>query len=322
VNAVLGIDIGGSGSRAAIVGQATGRTVLAGDRIGVSAAGSTVPDAVLALVRRAVEVWHEPLASVTGVGVGATGLATLVERPADLVEAIATEVHARTGRRVGVAVAIDAVTAHLGALDGDPGAIVALGTGAIAFGTDGADVWRRIDGWGHLLGDRGGGAWIGARALAAAMRAHDGVDAAGAALLTAGRDRFGDPLSWPAQLYTRDDRAGVLASFAADVARLAVDGDPYAASIMSAAGREAARSAVAALDPALPPVVSATGGVFRAGGALVEQFERTLSEMRPDVALRPPAGDPLDGALILAERAASAAIATHAPYVWARAGRD
>jgi hypothetical protein len=32
--------------------------------------------------------------------------------------------------------------------------------------------------------------------------------------------------------------------------------------------------------------------------------------------VEPPVGDPLDGALILAERAATGTIATHAPYVW------
>ncbi|NLP83234.1 hypothetical protein HF576_05195 [Microbacterium sp. CFH 90308] len=323
MSVVLGIDIGGSGTRAVLAERtgtdATALTlggVLTGDPIGVTATGSTVPSAALALVRRVAEAWPDRIRELTGIGVGATGVATLVERPADLVDALAAEVAALTDRRVGVAVAIDAVTAHLGALDGEPGAIVALGTGAIAFGTDGADIWRRVDGWGHLLGDRGGGAWIGMHGLTAAMRAHDGVDSTGEVLLDAARARFGEPLAWPAQLYTRDDRAGVLASFAADVARAAEAGDACGTEIMTHAGREAARSAVAALDPRLPAVVAATGGVFRPGETLALAFERALTELRPGVEVRAPAGDPLLGAAILAERVAAGRIATHAPYVW------
>jgi N-acetylglucosamine kinase-like BadF-type ATPase len=303
VSVVLGIDIGGSGTRAVLAertgSDATALTlgkVLTGGPIGVTATGSTVPEAALALVRRVAEAWPDRMRDLTGIGVGATGMATLVARPADLVDALAAEIAALTTRRVGVAVAIDAVTAHLGALDGEPGAIVALGTGAIAFGTDGADIWRRVDGWGHLLGDRGGGAWIGMQGLTAAIRAFDGVDPAGAMLLEAARARFGEPLTWPAQLYTREDRAGVLASFAADVAR----------------------TAVAALDPRLPSVVAATGGVFRPGETLALEFERALTELRPSVEVRAPVGDPLRGAAILAERAAAGRIGTHTPYVWVR----
>jgi len=289
---------------------------MAGERIGVTDAGSTVPEAVLALVRRAASEWPDTVGDWAGVGIGATGLATLVAEPAPLARAVAAAVAQLTGRDVAVAIAVDAVTAHLGALQGEAGVIVALGTGAIAFGTDGREVWRRVDGWGHLLGDRGAGAWIGLQGLIAAMRAFDGVDAAGAALLEAGRRRFGEPVAWPAQLYTRADRAGVLASFAADVLALAATGDETARAIAAEAGREAARSAVAALDGALPPVIATTGGVFRAGGALVDAFERTVAQLRPDARLRAAAGDPLEGALLLAERARTGAITTHEPYVW------
>ncbi|MBD7956265.1 hypothetical protein H9651_01260 [Microbacterium sp. Sa4CUA7] len=313
---MLGIDIGGSGSRVALTGDGAGRAEFAGERIGITAAGSTVPDAVIALVRRALAEWPAAAGDLTGVGVGATGLATLVERPDDLVADVAAAVAEATGRPARVAIAIDAVTAHLGALGGDSGAIIALGTGAIAFGTDGRDIWRRVDGWGHLLGDRGAGAWIGMQGLNEAMRAYDDVDAAGTVLLDAARQRFGDPLTWPGQLYTRADRAGVLASFATDVVAAAADGDSAATAIVAEAGREAARSAAAALHPALPPVIATTGGVFRAGGALTAAFEQTLTALRPDAVLQASAGDPLDGALILAERAATGAIATHAPYVW------
>lgn len=312
----LGIDIGGTGSRVAIrVGDAP-RQVLLGERIGITPTGSSVPEASLELLRRASEAWPDEFARVSAVGLGATGLATLVAEPDELAEVL----RAALDTAAPVAVAIDAVTAHLGALSGASGAIVALGTGAIAFGTDGREIWRRVDGWGHLLGDRGGGAFTGMAGLRAALLAHDRVDASGAALLDAARASFGDPLTWPAQLYTRDDRAGVLAGFTREVAALAAAGDPASTAIMAAAGTEAARSGIAALADGLEPRLAATGGLVAAGGAFADAFTATVAALRPDVVLQSPLGDPLDGTLRLAERAEAGALSTHAPYVWTTGG--
>lgn len=317
VGAVVGVDVGGTGSRLALRVPGEPRRVITGDGVAVHAAGSSVPDVVRGLLRAAVRTWPDDAGRMVGVGVGATGVATLVERPESLVGAVRHEVAGWPGAVVpGVAVAADAVTAHLGALGGDGGAVVALGTGAIAVGSDGHELWRRVDGWGHLLGDRGGGAWIGRRALEAALRAADGVDDGGTALLAAARRRFGDPLTWPAQLYPRPDRAGVLAGFAADVAAVATSGDAVARTLLAEAGTEAARSAVAALGDDVPPRVAPTGGLLRAGGALVEAFEAYLAT-RPGVAVTAARGDPLDGALLLAERAAAGQVRPVAGLVWA-----
>lgn len=315
---VVGIDVGGTGSRLALRGPGGPRREIAGERVGVSAAGSSLGDVLRGLVRAAAAAWPDDVARVTGVGVGATGVASLVDRPAELVAALRDEL-ARwpaTGGAPRLAVAADAVTAHLGALGGAGGAVVALGTGAIAVGSDGQSSWRRVDGWGHLLGDRGGGAWVGRRALEAALRTHDGVDGTGAALLAAARRRFGDPATWPAQLYPRPDRAGVLAGFAADVAAVAASGDPVARGLLAEAGTEAARSALAALGDDLPPRVAPTGGLFRAGGALVEAFEAHLAT-GPGVVIAGAQGDPLDGALLLAERAAAGRVVPVPGLVWA-----
>src|SRR3954463_4662456 len=72
-----------------------------------------------------------------------------------------------------VLVTNDAVTAHLGALAGEPGVVIVAGTGAIALAVGEHEV-ARADGWGTRLGDDGGGYWIGRAGLAAALRAHDG----------------------------------------------------------------------------------------------------------------------------------------------------
>lgn len=315
---LLGLDIGGSGSRVAVVDADGGsRRELTGPRVGIGAQGSSVTQVVGELIARAVESWPQELTAVAGVGIGATGLASLVEDPTALADSAGKELDAPA------AASIDAVTAHLGALPGSGGAIVALGTGAIAISHPGLDAtgrcpasWRRIDGWGHLLGDRGGGAWLGLRALEKALRAYDGIDAAGAGLLTAGRQRYGNPTSWPAQLYTRADRAGVIAEFAVDVVGLAQTGDAAAARLVVEAGHEAARSALAALETDFPAHVVLTGGLAQAGDVLTDAFVEEITAARNDVTVRESAGDPLAGALSLARLIAAGRIEPQDGFVW------
>lgn len=315
---LLGLDIGGSGSRIAVLDADGGsRRELTGPRVGIGAQGSSATDVIRDLVTEAFETWPQQLAAIAGTGIGASGLASLVEDPAALVAALAEELHAPA------AVSIDAVTAHLGALRGDGGAVVALGTGAIAISHPGLDAagqcsasWRRIDGWGHLLGDRGGGAWLGRRALEEALRAHDGIDAAGAGLLAAGRERYGPPTSWPAQLYTQSDRAGVIAEFAVDVVGLAGAGDTTAARLVAQAGREAARSALAALGPDHPSHVVLTGGLAQAGDLLRDAFTEEITAVGKEITVGETAGDPLAGALSLARLVAAHRITPQDGFVW------
>ena len=304
---LLGIDIGGSGSRVAL---ATGseRLELRGPRVAVTAEGGSAEVVARDLLSLAERRWPSLYPQISAVGIGATGLATLVRDPDGAVRRLARAVNAP------VAAAIDAVTAHLGALAGTPGAVISLGTGAIAIGWDGEDTWRRVDGWGHLLGDRGGGAWIGMRGLNRALAAHDGTDPAGAALLRAATARFGEPLQWPAQFYTQPDRAGVLASFAADVVELA-DDDRAARAILTRAAAHAAASLSAAAQGGVPPVLSAAGGLARSERFL-HQIRSELAGLRPDAELRPARGASLDGALELAGRAAAGKAQGAAPYLW------
>ena len=323
---VLGIDVGGSGSRVLLRTAAGEQRTLMGERVSVTSAGSSLTELVATLLGSAAAVWPDDFVCVRGIGVGATGLGTLVARPQDVVSSIREVVsHLQQGSKrsnpepPAVAIAIDAVTAHWGALGGKAGAICALGTGAIAFGSNSDDVWRRVDGWGHLLGDRGSGAWIGMRALSVAILAHDGVDDDGTAILAAASQRYGDPSLWPAQLYTRNDRAGVLAEFVPDLLALAERGDRAAREIVVAAGVSAARSTIAALGTDLPHVVAGTGALLRAPTLLRESFERTLTGSLPDASLRDPVGDPIDGAVMLAQGAASGGQAARDGYVWTSA---
>jgi N-acetylglucosamine kinase-like BadF-type ATPase len=322
---VLGIDIGGTGSRAALgeVDDASSAPhiidQLTGPRIEIGSSGSNVLQVVRALVRSAAETWSDRFSEVSGIGIGATGIASLAEDPSDVLAEISAE------HGVPAVAAIDAVTAHLGALGGTGGAISVLGTGAIAIAHPGpnderiwsAD-WSRADGWGHLFGDRGGGAWLGRRGLELALRTHDGIDERGRALLEAATRRFGQPASWPGQFYTRNDRAGLLAEFAVDIAEAARTGDTASIDLLRSAGQEAARSALAALNrPTDNQVrIALTGGVAAAGSHLVEGFRTEAARLHPNVTIVEPTGGPLDGALTLGHLGAGGILTGQDKVIW------
>ncbi len=293
---------------------------LTGPRIAIGPSGSNVLHVLRVLVRSAAETWADRFSEVTGIGIGATGIASLAEDPSDALADISSDFG------VPAVAAIDAVTAHLGALGGTGGAITVLGTGAIAVAHAGPDEtgmwspdWSRADGWGHLFGDRGGGAWLGRHGLELALRTHDGLDEHGRALLEAATRRFGPPASWPGQFYTRGDRAGLLAEFAADIADSARTGDTASAGLLRQAGQEAARSAVAAArtaDADATVRIALTGGVTAVGSHLVEGFRTETARLHPHVTIVEPVGGPLEGALTLGHLGAGGRLTPQVRVVW------
>ncbi|MGW7693602.1 N-acetylglucosamine kinase [Streptomyces asiaticus] len=178
----------------------------------------------------------------------------------------------------------------------------ASGTDATAPGGDtrrAATGWRRADGWGHLLGDCGGGAWIGRAGLEAAMRAYDGRDGGSKPLLTRLEAVFGPATGLPGKLYPRPDRPAVLASFAPEVGRCAAE-DPVAEAILRTAARHVAEAAEAVCPRLESSEVALTGGLFRMGAPLLTPVREELAARLPGVRVTEAAGDPLDGALCVA----------------------
>lgn len=313
---VIAADIGGSGSRIArkpVGDSSASAEVLVGPRVRISAVGSAAGETLRELIALAHSAWPEVTSRVGGVALGVTGLATLVRDPAQI-HAVLAEAFPGVPR----VLAADGVTAHVGALGGAPGAVVAAGTGTIAIGTDFTTTWTRVDGWGHLLGDDGGGASIGEAGLRAAVSQYDGRRSRGsAALLERALSRFGQPETWPSQFYTREDRAGVLATFAIDVAESAREGDSRAIRILRDAGRSLAVTLAAAVVDDVPPLVSYCGGVFDIDGQLLSAFQDELQRGAPHLELRKPLGTPLSGALRMAAIVAAepGRFAIRAPYI-------
>jgi N-acetylglucosamine kinase-like BadF-type ATPase len=326
---VLGADSGGSGLRLSIRRLADGRpvrTVVSREPVRTGPSGIDAGHLLEQLLPAARSLLEQAGTSrVEAVALGVAGMATLgVGLRAILPRALA---HGLGARRI--ALAADAVTAYAGALGQRSGAVVAAGTGLIGLGatlagcgdgsrtggtTGPADadsgtgdcapagsggVWRRADGWGHLLGDCGGGAWIGRAGLEAALRAHDGRDGGSAALLARLEEVFGPAEELPGRLYPRTDRPAVLASFAPDVARCAAE-DPVAEGILRRAARAIAETA-AAVCPAFDGApVALTGGLLCLGEPLLAPLRAELALLVPHGRQVEAAGDPLDGAVRIA----------------------
>jgi N-acetylglucosamine kinase-like BadF-type ATPase len=240
------------------------------------------------------------------------GLLRLADDVSALPDALSTPLSARV-----TVLASDAVTAHAGALGLRPGAVVAAGTGVVALGTDLVRTWKLVDGWGHLLGDCGGGAWIGSAGLRAALRAYDRRPGGSRALVDRLVARYGPPEALPRLVHADPSPADRLASFAPDVAAAARDGDPVAKGIWERAGRHLAETAAAALIDGVPPVASWAGALFSAGALLSRPFHETLRGLRPEVTIVPPRGGPLDGAETLARTACDnpGRLQTALPYI-------
>ncbi|MER7571535.1 BadF/BadG/BcrA/BcrD ATPase family protein [Streptomyces sp. NPDC126514] len=299
---LLAVDSGGSGLR--VVVGTVDRGVLARresrEPVRTGARGIDAGhfmEQLVPLVRESVA--EARLAPLHTAAIGAAGLATLGD-------GLRAELPAALRREFGirrVALVADAVSAYTGALGSRPGAVLAAGTGLIAIGTD-LKRWRRADGWGHLLGDCGGGAWVGRAGLEAALRAYDGRPGGSSGLLARAEKLFGPMPGLPGQLYPRADRPAVLASFAPEVAGCA-EGDPVAAGILREAARHMAESAAAVCPAEGEPRVALTGGLFKMGDPLLVPLEAELSRRLPHARRVAADGDPLLGAVRIATELAS-----------------
>ena len=298
----LAVDSGGSGLRVAVgvPGRAPAAQRETREPVRTGTRGIDPAHLMSQLVPLARELAAQAGVDELGTAaIGAAGFASLGDAlRAELPDALAGELGVARA-----ALAADAVTAYVGALGPRPGAVLAAGTGLIAVGTD-LTAWRRADGWGHLLGDCGGGAWIGRAGLEAALRAHDGRDGGSGPLLRCAQEQFGPVRGLPGLLYPRTDRPAVLASFAPRVADCAAH-DPVAADILRAAARHIADSAAAVCPADGHPEVALTGGLSKMGDPLLVPLREELARRLPHARQVPPEGDPLDGAVRIAAELAA-----------------
>lgn len=211
-----------------------------------------------------------------------------------------------------VAVIAESYAVHAGALSGvHPGACLNVGISAEVLATDCSQTWRTLDNWGHVLGSRGSGSWIGAQALAAGLRARDGVPDGSAALLEAGRRAFGPESDWAA-LIAAADAATALTTFAPDVCALTHE-DPHARAIIVAASDHLAELLAAGLRWVPGAPIVAVGGLLYLD-ALRVALASALGRRR--MILVPGLGGALEGARLVGEHLLrGGALPHHPPYV-------
>lgn len=292
---VLALDLGKTGCRAALFegGERVSESVIPADGTASDSGGVEV---ALAALRRAVEALEERPARVSAV---CAGLAGVFERW-EGAQRIASDLR-ETLEADEALVTSDVLTSYCGALGGvRPGAVIAAGTGAVALAVGDDGSYARTDGWGYLLGDEGGGYEVGRAGLASALRAHDGRGGS-EELLRRARERFGTVEGLARRVHGAENPARVVASFAAEVAAAAREGESEACRIWAEAGEELAKTLAAASSRVSGcEAVSWTGGLFSVGGLLREPFERRARELMPGAHIAPPAGDALHGAALLA----------------------
>ncbi|WP_051426078.1 BadF/BadG/BcrA/BcrD ATPase family protein [Jiangella gansuensis] len=293
---LIAVDLGQGATRSRwrTAGTRTGAAVP--DR--VAGVGGFWAGAPVDTVAAAVGAVARPGDGPVRIGVGMTGLHGGPAPIHDLGRGLAG-----LGFSGTVAAADDAVTGYLGAVGDRPGVAVIAGTGVVvtAVGADGQVA--RVDGWGHALGDRGSGYWIGRAAIRAGVEQLDrGI---GGPLADAVLERWGPADELARRWRTAAPGPAEVAAFAEAAATVAVAGDPDARQVWTRAGRLLAESALMALerthDPARPVTVALTGGLAAAAALLEPSFRERIGAAASGarVVVAPP-NAPLDGAALIA----------------------
>jgi N-acetylglucosamine kinase-like BadF-type ATPase len=298
----VGLDLGGSGTRAALA-DAEG-SVLATGRGGPSGIAATA--AGRRLLARSLDAALAPIAARVGsspcvVHAGTRGLSLPGRRDTLLLE---------LGTRFSNAeihVSNDALIALWGGLAGRPGVAVLAGTGSIALARAADGREGRAGGWGYLLGDEGSGYWLGREAIAAYLQVLEGRRTAGplaARIASAtGARTVPEGIAW---VNSGDNPVARLAGLAPLVSEAVDAGDEVARGILCRAGQALADLAAAAVGQIRPKgaldrvQVACCGGVWAAGAALTAPFREALADRLPGATVSPPLLPPVAGAIVLA----------------------
>jgi len=300
----VGIDGGGSKTAVALL-DATGKMIGRGEA-GPANLATSPPGCVHSAL---TEAMHSALQSAglpgdiafQSVCAGMAGYVVLEQRKAflHLLKTVLRATH--------YAVQPDYVVALWGASGGGPGVCVSAGTGVVVYGRNRAGRQARADGNGFLLGDAGGGFYLGIRALRHTLSKMEGghKDRLAAAVAhTIGaqnRDMLVDWVYHPME-------PGRIARLAGVVGNLADEGVPQAQHLLRQAARHLWRSAKRVLTDLsegdeLPLYL--TGGLWHISPLLRTYFLQAASSSASQTvrfALAEPLADAAVGAALLALR--------------------
>lgn len=196
-----------------------------------------------------------------------------------------------------IVVHADATVAIDDAFGDGPGVLLIAGTGSVAFGRGPTGIAARCGGWGPVIGDEGGGAWVGRRALSIVTAAADGREpetALTGALLTAAEvNSVSELIPWAASATPAS-----LASLVPAIASVAEGGDLRANALLSLATEELvlhvrtlARQLFGDERAAIP--VALSGGLLSRGSTFRKRVEHRMKSAVPGAQVR---SEPVDAA--------------------------
>jgi N-acetylglucosamine kinase len=303
---VLGIDAGGT-KTVCLLGDEQGRILgeARGGGANLQSVGELEVEKVLHGVMDAVLAHRDARPAAICLGIAG------VDRPSDA-ETV-RNIMRRIGSHARTLVVNDALVALQAGAGDDPGVVLVAGTGSIAYGRNAASQAARAGGWGYLLGDEGGGFWIGRAALSAVVRQFDGRGPSTRLTeLILTHMGLTSPTELIHEIYYRDLHRHAIAGLAALVEDAAEAGDAVAGHILGRAGTELAAAAASVITRLgmrgdTFPVILA-GGIFRGIPSLVADVELRLSETAPRASARLLEVEPAVGAVRLALATARGAV--------------
>src|SRR5690349_5454106 len=292
---VLGIDAGGTKTMCLLADE-DGRIIgeARGGGANLQAAGELEVEKVLHHVMDAAIGDRDVRPQAICLGIAG------VDRPDDTVAV--ESIMRRIGFKAKVIVVNDAFVALVAGAEDREGVVVVAGTGSIAYGRDASGRAARAGGWGYLLGDEGGGFWIGRAALSAVVRQ---FDHRGPATLLTELVLAQMQLSTPAEvihaIYDRGLQRHAIAGLAGVVQRAMEAGDAVAGEILDRAALELAAAAASVVTrlgmrgDVFPTVLA--GGMFKGIPSLVASVTTRLGEVAPRSEVRRLEIEPANGAV-------------------------
>ena len=294
---VVGVDGGGSRTRARVADESGAEIVTVEGPASAVRPGAAEhsADVIAGTVRDALAAAAMEHVTPKVVCVGVAGVGREPERDA-LWQALTSRELAEE-----VVVHADATIALDDAFGDDAGILLIAGTGSVAFGRGPTGLFARCGGWGPVIGDEGGGAWIGRRALSVVAASTDGREPTtaltGAVLTAAETASVEDLIAWAAAA-----PPATLAALAPAVMQTAEAGDLRANAILSLAVEELvlhvrtlARQLFVDERAAIP--VAVTGGLLDRGSPLRRRLEHRLKTAVPGAQVRAEPVVPVRGAV-------------------------
>jgi N-acetylglucosamine kinase-like BadF-type ATPase len=299
---VVGVDGGGTGTRAVVMDEkqrvlGEGRSGPSNPlRVGIAKAANNVREAVdRACAEAAV---HRDDISFASIGLAGV-------RRKDIHECTLEKLNACLKEIRSIELLPDAEIALYGATAGEAGLVVIAGTGSICCGRNQRGKHACAGGWGPIVGDEGGAAWITREALQAVAHAADGRGSS-TALTNAALNYFkvetADDLS--TAIYSPTMTNDRLAGFAQEVVAVARAGDRSAIEILDAAGRELGAAAIAVIKKLRMEKdkfpVACVGGVYGAGEFVLIPMQEEIKRIAKHAYLSQPLFRPVIAAARIA----------------------